>query len=914
LSTSLHQATRAWYETLSTYLLENGFRRGTIDKTLFIKTNRGDILLIQVYVDDIIFGSTKKSLCDEFEQMTHKRFQMSSIGELTFLLGLQVKQKDDGIFINQDKDSPFNLEAFFNSDYAGASLDKKSTTGGCQFLGKRLISWQCKKQTIVANSTTKAEYVDAASCCGQVLWIQNQMLDYGLNLMNIKIYIDNENLTFWLLALDYLISEGVFAMIQALVDGKKVVVNEASIRRDIRLDDAKGTACLPNAAIFEELARMSAKPTTWNEFNSTMASTIICLANNQKFNFSKYILENMVKNLEAGVKFFIFPRFIQVFVNHQLGTCFSKEITPLFVTMMVQASEEVGEIPTDAQNTTILTQPSSSQPQRKHKIRRKQRKKTEVLSLEQTKTNQAAEIKKLKKRIKKLEGKKKKRTHGLKRLYKVGLSTRIVSSDEEGLGDQEDASKQERSIADIDQDEGTTLVDDSQGRMNEEDLFRIHNLSGHEVFVDVTTGENIEQDATVAEKEVSTADPVIIAGEVVTTAENVKVAAAATTPQISKDELTLAQTLMEIKAAKPKAKGLKSKSFEEVQQAFNKNIDWVNNFVAIDSEAVKDIAVESSKRTGEELEQKSTKKHKLDEHVQAIIADDDDTKKLKRCLEIVPEDHDDVTIESTPLSSKSPTIVDYKGRIVEREQRIAKEKAAEQEAKDAALIEQMEDVQARMDEDVLLAERLQQEKREQSTVNEQARMLVDLIAERKRKKMVTYLKHMGKYTHNQLKSKSFEEIQMLYEREHKWINNFVPMDSEVVNDSEQQAKSNKKRSRADHDKESVKKQKLEEDDAEKEELRACLDIVLVDGIVINVESLATKYLIVDWKTHTQTENMMKYPLKRKMLSKMLNRRLEIDHESEMAFELIRFIKTQLKDVFGYILLVIKMLIMNKLDD
>nr|GFB94270.1 hypothetical protein [Tanacetum cinerariifolium] len=135
--------------------------------------------------------------------------------------------------------------------------------------------------------------------------------------------------------------------IQALVDGKKVVVNEASIRCDLRLDDDEGTACLLNVDIFEELARieyekpsqkltfykaffspqwkflihtilqcLSAKTTAWNEFSSTMASVIFCLANNQKFNFSKYILENMVKNLEDEVKFFMFPRFIQVFVNH----------------------------------------------------------------------------------------------------------------------------------------------------------------------------------------------------------------------------------------------------------------------------------------------------------------------------------------------------------------------------------------------------------------------------------------------------------------------------------------------------------------------------------------------------------------------------------------------------------------------
>ncbi|GJY88726.1 putative ribonuclease H-like domain-containing protein [Tanacetum coccineum] len=98
----LHQAPRAWYETLSTYLLDNGFYRGQIDKTLFIKRVKDDILLVQVYVDDIIFGSTKKSLCTDFEQIMHKRFQMSSMGELTFFLGLQVKQKEDGIFISQD--------------------------------------------------------------------------------------------------------------------------------------------------------------------------------------------------------------------------------------------------------------------------------------------------------------------------------------------------------------------------------------------------------------------------------------------------------------------------------------------------------------------------------------------------------------------------------------------------------------------------------------------------------------------------------------------------------------------------------------------------------------------------------------------------------------------------------------------
>ncbi|GKB81041.1 putative ribonuclease H-like domain-containing protein [Tanacetum coccineum] len=167
--------------------------------------------------------------------------EMSSMGELTLFLGLQVQQKDfatiktastpietnkalvkdeeaeaidvylyrsmigslmyltasrpDIMFVvcACARDSPFDLETFSDSDYARASLDRKSTIGGCQFLGRILILWQCKKQTIVANYTTEAEYVAAANCYGQLLWIQNQMLYYGFKFMNTKIYIDNES-------------------------------------------------------------------------------------------------------------------------------------------------------------------------------------------------------------------------------------------------------------------------------------------------------------------------------------------------------------------------------------------------------------------------------------------------------------------------------------------------------------------------------------------------------------------------------------------------------------------------------------------------------------------------------------------------------------------------------------------------
>nr|GFB00300.1 hypothetical protein [Tanacetum cinerariifolium] len=164
-------APRAWYGTLSKYLLKNGFQKGTIDQTLFIRKQREDFKLVQVYMDDIILGSSNPQLCREFEALMHENFQMSAMGKLNFFLGLQVPQKEDGIFLSQDNYVGDILKKF-RYTYVRSSntpMDKenpwrKDGTG---------------KDTIVATSTTEAEYVAAASCCGQVLWIQNQLLDYG---------------------------------------------------------------------------------------------------------------------------------------------------------------------------------------------------------------------------------------------------------------------------------------------------------------------------------------------------------------------------------------------------------------------------------------------------------------------------------------------------------------------------------------------------------------------------------------------------------------------------------------------------------------------------------------------------------------------------------------------------------------
>ncbi|GJW69874.1 putative ribonuclease H-like domain-containing protein [Tanacetum coccineum] len=764
-------------------------RRGKIDKTLFIKRNKGDILLVQVYVDDIIFGSTKKSLCTEFEKMMHKKFQMSSIGELTFFLGLQVKQKEDGIFISQDKyvteilkkfgftdvktvstpmethklllkdedgeevdvhlyrsmigslmyltslrpdimfavcacaryqvnpkvshlhavkmifrylkgqpklglwylkDSPFDLVAYTVSDYDVESLDRKSTTGGCQFLGSRLISWQCKKQTVVENSTTEAEYVAASSCHGQAKTVNEEV------------------------------------QLQALVDGKKVIITESTVRRDLQLEDAEAT--------------------------------------NQKFNFSKYIFESIVKNLENVTgKFLMYPRFVQVFLEKQLegmsnhkriyvtpshtkkifgnmrrvGKGFSGRETPLFQTMVVQHQEEMGEgsaNPTDPHHTPIIIQPSTTQPQKKQRTRRSKRKDTEATpnepsfpgtssgggprrqetigdtvaktrskNLSKLLNDPLLEITSLKRRVKRLEEKGRSRTHGLKRLYKVGLSRRVESSYEEGLGE-EDASKQGR-IADIDADAGINLVITHFDA--DTDMFGVYDLVGDEVVVE---REVVVKAASIIPVSVATTTITVITNDDITLAKELSQLKSAKLPT------TTASTTIIVMSTRPRAKGLarveadyqlaqrlqaqeqeeltdeekarlfvqfleqrrkhfaakraeekrnrpptsaqqrsfmctylknmegwkpkdlKNKSFVIIQELFDKAMKRANTFVDYKTELVEEsskkakaeIAQESSsKRAGTKLKQESIKKQKVDE--------DKETVELQRLIEVLPD-------------------------------------------------------------------------------------------------------------------------------------------------------------------------------------------------------------------------------------------------------------------------------------
>ncbi|GJX35873.1 hypothetical protein Tco_0247430, partial [Tanacetum coccineum] len=296
---------------------------------------------------------------------------------------------------------------------------------------------------------------------------------------------------------------------------------------------------------------LSAKSTEWNEFSSSMASLIIFLATNQKFNLSKYIFDAMVKHLDGGVKFLLYPHFLQVFINQQLGNMsthmkifvnpfhtkkvfanmkrarkdLSGRITPLFDTMMVQPIEEMGkdsDHPTDSTPIPIIDElSSSSQPKKDKSSKKAQRHEAEVpqdktgheesvLDLQKAKDNQAKEIIALKKRIQRLERRKISRPTCLKRLRKVGMSQRVESSeDQESLGIPEDASKQGRSITDIDADVEVTLVDETQVRQNNDLIFDTRVLVDVEMPVEAKIDGKDKQ---------STKTDDSTAGEAVTTA------------------------------------------------------------------------------------------------------------------------------------------------------------------------------------------------------------------------------------------------------------------------------------------------------------------------------------------------------------------------------------------------------------
>ncbi|GJR32849.1 hypothetical protein Tco_1109081 [Tanacetum coccineum] len=475
---------------------------------------------------------------------------------------------------------------------------------------------------------------------------------------------------------------------------------------------------------------LSAKSTAWNEFSSSMASLIICLATNQKFNLSKYIFDGEKLRWRIIFLAVLYPRFLQVFINQQLGNMsthkkifvnpfhtkkvfanmkragkdFSGRITPLFDTMMVQPVEEMGEDsdhPTDSTPIPIIDQPSSSSQPKKDKPSKKAQRQeaevpqdeaeheesvptpsndpqpsgedsmqltdlmvlctklqTQVLDLQKAKDAQAKEIAALKKRIQRLERKKMSRPTGLKRLRKVGMSRRVESSeDQESLGAPEDASKHGRSIEDIDAD-----VDDD------------------EMHVEAKVDGKEEQ---------STKPYDSTAGEAVTTT-SVDDSVVPTTIE----EITLAQTLIQIKAAKPKV------------------VTTAATTTTTTRPKDKGVVVQepSEFRVPQETQPSSSKDKGKGIMIEPEVP-------LKRKDQIALDEQIARDIQAK-----------LDAELLE-EQKLARK---QEEEANIALIESWKNTQAMMEADRLLAERLQSKEREELTDEEKAKLFMELMEKRRK--------------------------------------------------------------------------------------------------------------------------------------------------------------------------------------
>nr|GEX51831.1 hypothetical protein [Tanacetum cinerariifolium] len=638
------------------------------------------------------------------------------------------------------KDSPFDLEAYSDSDYTGASLNRKSTIEGCQFLSNRLISLQCKKR----------------------LSLPIPPLRY--NMLLLLIVVDR-------------IIQCKFTWISQSSGLTKLVADE-TVHKE-RGDIMERVATTTSSAASCNLILPSIKLELMVTVNaaqglgrmSTMASAIICLADNQKFNFLKYIFDNMMKSLEGGVKFYLFLRFLQVFLDKQvegiarhkemyiissytkkifanmrrIEAGFSGLITPLFDSMMVQATTDMGDTPVKIHQTPIIDQPSNSKPQKKQKPRRKQRK--------EAKAAQAKEIVALKKKFSKLNKWRKSRSRGLRKLKKISLGEinddeifgvndlareEVVMETTTGVKDNSapttDVTKDDITMAQAlaalkstkpkvvvqEQEMSTTIPatativttvvptprakgivfhEQKQSKIpivsSSKDKVKCK-MSEHEVPIkkkdQMRINEEYARKLGVEEQEAARLRRAQQDEEANNSWDNVQVMMDADRLLAERlqarereefSEVQKARLLVELiekrkkhfaalraqeKRNKPSTKTqmksqmytylkhmggykqshLKGRIFDEIKELFDREMIKVNDFIAMDSKAQES----STKRTAKHLESNISKKQKVDENVKPVI---DDSKELKKCMEIVPDD-----VYEAGLQSVEERLVFYK--------------------------------------------------------------------------------------------------------------------------------------------------------------------------------------------------------------------------------------------------------------
>nr|GEV64550.1 ribonuclease H-like domain-containing protein [Tanacetum cinerariifolium] len=275
----LHQAPRAWYESLANYLLENGFQRGKIDQTLFIKRQK-DGKSASTPID------TKKPLLKDLDgEDVDVHTYRSMIGSLMYL----TSSRPD--IMNEAATPSSNPEITHVSSILVGILPLSHSSPS--YLRTAISNYEVFLDMPALEDITYSDDEEDVSA------------EAGFSNLETNISVND------------------VTRLQALVDKKKVIITEATIRDALQLDDAKSIDCLPNEEIFTELSRMGAKRTSWNEFSSSMALAVICLSTSRKFNFYKYIFDSLMRNVDSSTKFYMYPRFLQLMIRAQVGDLFS---------------------------------------------------------------------------------------------------------------------------------------------------------------------------------------------------------------------------------------------------------------------------------------------------------------------------------------------------------------------------------------------------------------------------------------------------------------------------------------------------------------------------------------------------------------------------------------------------------------
>ncbi|GJX11641.1 putative ribonuclease H-like domain-containing protein [Tanacetum coccineum] len=685
------------------------------DKTLFIKCVKSDILLVQVYVDDIIFGSNKKKLCTEFETLMHKKFQMSSMGELTFFLGLQVTQKDDGIFISQDKYMDKILKKFGFSTVKTASTLMETTKlllKDAEAEDVDVHLYRSMIGSLMYLTSSRPDIMFVVCACARF-----QVTPKVLHLHAVKIIFR------------YLKGQPKLGLWYPKDSPFDLEAYSDSDYAGASLEDRKSTTrelylllfVIINIVSIERNYALTVNPTTYTScikqfWAIAKAKTvnrevqIQALVDGKKVIVTKTSVRETLLITKGVDGTGLLPNatiFAELEKNRREGKGFFGRVTPLFETMMVQAQEEGegSEMSAVPQHTSTINQPLSSQPPKKQKPRKTKKQNIEVsqpsdptqpmadetknvesvpihsndpllsgedrlklneflelctklservLDLENTKTSQAAEITKLKERVKKLERRNKSRTLRHKRLRK-GRKIANLDADAKEV-------KVEKVVSNVE----VTIVNATPTTVDEltlaQTLIKIKAAKPKVVTIAATTTTTVVTRPKA--RGVVVQEPTMMEA-------NYELAQRLQAEE--QGELTIEERskffveLMDKRKkhfAKLRAEEIRRKSSTKAQirnqmYAYLKNManNKHNSFVPMDIEVVKGSKSQeegSKKRTREELKSNNSKKQKIDENVEDEV---DYKAEMKKLMGIVPDD--EVAIDAIPLATNSPIIVDW---------------------------------------------------------------------------------------------------------------------------------------------------------------------------------------------------------------------------------------------------------------